>query len=115
MHDGIIAEIEGERAGVVTYVRDDAEWEIVTVIATVEGAGVGRAMLEHARRLADGAGATRLWLITTDDTGAAAFYEQVGMTRARTHEDFVDVVRRVKPSAGGYKDAYEFEWRLRDP
>jgi GNAT superfamily N-acetyltransferase len=113
-HDGLVAEIEGERAGVVTYVRDDTEWEIVTVIATVEGAGVGRAMLDQARRLADAAGATRLWLITTDDTGAAAFYERLGMTRTQTHEDFVDVVRRVKPSTGGYRDAYEFEWHLRD-
>jgi len=113
-HDGVVAELEGERAGVVTYVRDDAEWEIVTVIATVEGVGIGRAMLEHARTLADAAGAARLWLITTGDTGAAAFYEQLGMTLARTHRDFVDVVRRAKPSTGGYRDAYEFEWRLRD-
>ena len=112
MHDGVLAEIDGERAGVVTYVRDGAGWEIVTVIATVEGAGVGRAMLEELRRLADAAGARRLWLITTDDTGAAAFYEHIGMTRAHTHENFVDVVRRVKPSTGGYGDAYEFEWRL---
>jgi GNAT superfamily N-acetyltransferase len=82
-HDGLVAEIEGERAGVVTYVRDDTEWEIVTVIATVEGAGVGRAMLGQARRLADAAGATRLWLITTDDTGAAALYERLGMTRTQ--------------------------------
>jgi GNAT superfamily N-acetyltransferase len=113
-HDGVVAEIAGERAGVVTYVRDDTEWEIVTVIATVEGAGVGRAMLEQARRLADAAGATRLWLITTDDAEAAGFYEQLGMARTHTHHDFVDVVRRVKPSTGGYRDAYEFEWRLRD-
>ena len=69
-------------------------------------------MLEELRRLADAAGARRLWLITTDDTGAATFYEHIGMTRAHTHENFVDVVRRVKPSTGGYRDAYEFEWRL---
>lgn len=113
-HEGVVAEIEGERAGVVTYVCDDAEWEIVTLIATVEGAGVGRAMMEQVRRVADAGGAKRVWLITTDDTGAAAFYEQLGMTRARTHENFVDVVRRVKPSTGGYRDAHEFEWRLGD-
>jgi GNAT superfamily N-acetyltransferase len=98
---------------VVTYVRDGTEWEVVTVIATVEGAGVGRAMLEKVRRLADGVGATRVWLITTD-TEAAGFYERLGMARARTHHDFVEVVRRVKPSTAGYRDAYEFEWRLRE-
>jgi hypothetical protein len=34
------------------------------------------------------------------------------MTRTRTHKNFVDVVSRVKPSTVGYRDAYEFEWRL---
>lgn len=113
-HEGVVAEIDGAPAGVVTFVREAADWEIVTVIATAKGVGVGRAMLDQVRRLAEAHGARRVWLITTDDTGAAAFYERIGMTRARTLENFVDVVRRVKPSTGGYRDAYEFEWRLTD-
>jgi GNAT superfamily N-acetyltransferase len=112
-HDGVVAEIDGERAGALTYVPEGGDWEIVVVIAAVPGAGVGRALLEEARRLAERSRATRLWLITTDDTGAAAFYEHLGMIRTRTHEDFVEVVRRAKPSTGGYRDAYEFEWPLR--
>ena len=112
MHDGVVAETHGELTGAVTYVRDGDDWEIVTVIATVEGAGIGRSMLEEVRRLAQRSRAHRLWLITTDDTGAAPFYEHLGMRRTRTHESFVDVVRGVKPSTGGYRDAYEFEWRL---
>ena len=112
-HPGVVAEIDGERAGAATYLRDGGDWEIVTVIATAEGAGVGRALLEEVRLLAERSSATRLWLITTDDTGAAAFYEHLDMTRTRTHEDFVEIVRRVKPSTAGYRDAYEFEWRLR--
>jgi GNAT superfamily N-acetyltransferase len=111
-HDGVVAELDGEPAGAVTYVRAGDEWEIVTVIATVEGVGIGRAMLEEVRRLAQRSGVARVWLITTDDGGAASFYEHLGMTRACTHERFVDVVRRVKPSSGGYRDAYELEWRL---
>ena len=111
-HDGVVAELDGELAGAVTYMRDGDDWEIVTVIATVEGAGIGRAMLEEVRRLAQQSGAARLWLITTDDSGAASFYEHMGMARVRTHENFVDVVRSVKPSSEGYRDAYEFEWRL---
>jgi GNAT superfamily N-acetyltransferase len=111
-HDGVVAELDGELAGAVTYVRDGADWEIVTVIAAVEGAGIGRAMLEEVRRTAQRSGAARLWLITTDDSGAAPFYEHLGMSRTRTYQNFVDVVRRVKPSTGGFRDAYEFEWRL---
>lgn len=111
-HEGLVAELDGERAGAVTYVRDGEDWEVVTVISTVEGVGVGRAMLEEVRSLARRSRAARLWLITTDDTGAAPFYENLGMTRTRTHENFIEVVRRVKPSSEGYRDAYEFEWRL---
>jgi len=111
-HDAVVAEIGGELSGAVTYVRDEDDWEIVTVIATVEGAGIGRAMLEEVRDFAQRSRAARLWLITTDDTGAAPFYEHLGMTRTRTYENFVDVVRRVKPSTTGYRDAYEFEWRF---
>jgi GNAT superfamily N-acetyltransferase len=110
--DGVVAELDGEPAGVVTYLRDGDDWEIVTVIAAVEGAGIGRAMLEEVRGLAERSGAARVWLITTDDTGAASFYEHLGMTHVRTHEGFVDVVRRVKPSSEGYRDAYELEWRF---
>lgn len=111
-HEGVVAELDGELLGAVTYLRDGGAWEIVTVIATVEAVGVGRAMLEEVRRRAEQARSARVWLITTDDTGAASFYERLGMTRARTHEGFIEVVRRVKPSSGGYRDAYEYEWLL---
>lgn len=111
-HEGVVAEIDGARAGAVTYLRRDGDWEIVTVISTAPGAGAGRAMLERVRELGEAAGAERLWLITTDDTGAAPFYEHLGMIRTRTHENFVDVVRRAKPSAHGFDDAFEFEWPL---
>ena len=108
-HEGIVAGVDDERAGLVTFVRDGDDWEVVTVIAAVEGAGVGRAMLEEVPRLAEAQQASRVWLITT---GAARFYERIGMERTRIHENFVDVVRKVKPSSRGYRDAYEFEWRL---
>lgn len=110
---GVVAEIDGERAGFVTYVRDGDEWEVVTVVAAREGVGVGRAMLEEVRRRADECGATRVWLITTDDTGAAPFYERLGMVRVRVHLDFVDAVRAHKPEVTGFRDAIELEWRLR--
>jgi hypothetical protein len=57
-HDGVVAEVDGERTGAVTYVRDGDSWEVVTVISTVEGASIGRAMLEEVRRLGLQLGAT---------------------------------------------------------
>lgn len=112
-HEGVIAEVDGERAGAVTYLRDGGDWEIVTVISTVKAAGVGRSLLEEVRRRAERSGATRVWLITTGDTGAATFYEHLGMSHTRKYENFVELVRRAKPSTGGYRDAFEFEWRVR--
>jgi hypothetical protein len=37
------------------------------------------------------------------------------MTESHRHLDFVDTVRRSKPSSTGYRDAVELEWRGDDP
>ena len=42
---------------------------------------------------------------------AWAFYKSLGMTEARRHLDFVDIVRRSKPDSAGYRDAIELEWQ----
>jgi GNAT superfamily N-acetyltransferase len=112
-YDGVVGDADGARAGVVTFVRDGDEWEIVTLIAARDGIGVGRRLLAAVRQLAEVAGATRVWLITTDGGGATTFYERLGMTRVRTLDGFVEVVGRVKPSVEGFRDAYEYEWRIR--
>ena len=111
--DGLVADVDGERAGAATWLADGDEWEVVTVNAAVEGAGVGRALLEAVRSQAEAAGARRVWLVTTDDNpGALAFYERLGMRRGRVHTGFVDTVRVHKPRSAGYRDAIELEWVL---
>ena len=95
--EGVVAEIDGERAGAVT-----------------RRAGAGTAMMQLVRDAAAQSGATRVWLVTTDtNPEAIAFYEDIGMQRARTIPDFVEVVARHKPAVrGAFRDAIEFEWRL---
>ena len=111
--DGVVGEVDGAPGGAVTWRVDGGAWEVVTVNAAVEGAGLGRAMLEAVRDRAAAAGAARVWLITTDDNpGALAFYRHIGMAEARRLPDFVEVVRAAKPGSGGYRDAIELEWRL---
>ena len=111
---GLVAEVDGARAGAVTWVPAGDAWEVVTVNAVVEGAGVGRALLEAVRHEAAAAGAARVWLITTDDNpGALAFYERIGMRQGRRHPDHVDTVRVHKPGSSGYRDAIELEWVLK--
>lgn len=113
--DGVVAEHDGERLGILTYDRREAEWEVVTLNATVSRRGAATGMMRAVRDAATAAGASRLWLITTDENiGAIAFYEAIGMRRARVHSNFVEVVARYKPAVrGAFRDAIEFEWRLR--
>lgn len=113
--DGVIAEVDGEPVGAVTFHVDGTEWEVVTVNAVRSGVGAGRAMLEGLRRRAKAAGASRVWLITTDtNDGAIGFYEHLGMSRVRLHRRFIDVVRAAKPDVdeGAFCHAIEFEWRI---
>jgi len=110
---GVVAEIGGERAGLVTYRIAGGECEIVTVHAEIEGAGVAASLLREVRRIAEHEGCRRAWLITTNDnTRALGFYQAQGMDLVALHRDFVDVVRRHKPGSGGYRHAIELEWRL---
>jgi ribosomal protein S18 acetylase RimI-like enzyme len=112
---GFVAEIGETRAGAVTYAVDDGAFEVVTLQALRRRAGVGRALMEAVRARAVDDGATRVWLITTDDNpGALAFYAAIGMTRARDLPRFSDHVASIKPlgpGAPGY-DAVELEWDL---
>jgi ribosomal protein S18 acetylase RimI-like enzyme len=113
--NGMIAEVDGEPVGAVTFHVDGPEWEVVTVNAVRSGVGAGRAMLEAVRGRAQAAGASRVWLVTTDTNDrAVGFYEHLGMRRVRLHRRFIDVVRAAKPDVdeGAFGDAIEFEWRL---
>jgi GNAT superfamily N-acetyltransferase len=97
--DGAVAELGGDRAGLVTWARHGDELEVATLQAHISGAGVGRALLQAATDVARGAGARRLWLITTNDnTDALAFYQRCGWDLAALHHDAVTRARReLKP------------------
>jgi ribosomal protein S18 acetylase RimI-like enzyme len=113
--DGLVARRGDERAGFVTWSVDGDAWEVVVLAAVVRRAGVGRALMEAVRSLAVAGGASRVWLVTTDDNpGALAFYAAIGMARVRTVPDFVDHVRAIKPTLppDAFRDAIELEWRI---
>jgi ribosomal protein S18 acetylase RimI-like enzyme len=61
--------------------------------------GAGAALLEGVGALARGAGARRVWLITTNDnTHALRFYQRSGFDLVAIHRDAVAEARRLKPS-----------------
>lgn len=112
--DGVVADSDGEPVGAITYRVDGPEWEIVTVHTTRPGLGIGRLMMEEVHRRSLAAGATRVWLITTDDNVTAmGFYERLGMTRIRDHPGFAARVRVHKPALdpAPFDAAIEYEWR----
>jgi GNAT superfamily N-acetyltransferase len=78
-----------ERVGLLTYRVDREGLEV----------GIGAALLARATQVARDAGATRVWLITTNDNlRAIRFYERRGFRIIAVHRGAVDRARMLKPS-----------------
>jgi ribosomal protein S18 acetylase RimI-like enzyme len=118
---GAIARLSDDPVGLLTYRPDaDGGWEIVSFAADRPGRGVGRALMDWIRTEAGLAGATRLWLITTNDnTTALRFYQRNGFDLIRLDRYAVDRARRLKPviptHAAGIPIHHELELELRLP
>jgi N-acetylglutamate synthase-like GNAT family acetyltransferase len=125
MHDAsrlpaLVAERDGEIAGVLTYNVCDGELEIVSINAVEPGGGVGTALLAAATELARAGDCKRVWLVTTNDNlDALRFYQRRGLRLVAVHRGAVDDARRLKPSipeVGEYgiplHDELELELRL---
>jgi GNAT superfamily N-acetyltransferase len=95
----LVGELEDERAGLATYALRDDGCELASMITTVRGSGVGRALMEAVRARAVAAGAARLWLVTTNDnTPALRFYQRWGLDLVALRVGAVDDARRtIKP------------------
>src|SRR5262245_1733357 len=94
---GLVAEREGEPAGIVTYEAEGDDVEVVYIEATARQAGIGTSLVEAvAARTA----ARRLWLVTTNDNlDALRFDQRRGFRITRVRPGAVDEARRtMKPS-----------------
>jgi ribosomal protein S18 acetylase RimI-like enzyme len=118
---GLVALLDGERAGLLSYdVQGDA-MEVVAIVSLREGRGVGRALLEAARRRAEAAACRRLWLVTTNDNlRALSVYQRWGMDIVAFHRHGVARSRRRKPAIpergrDGIPIAHELELALELP
>ena len=95
---GFIAELEGERAGLLTYKIQDGELEIITLNALVEGKGIGSALLEEVEKLAKMKKCKRIWLIATNDNvDALRFYQQREYEITSVHRYAIEESRKIKP------------------
>ncbi len=97
----LVAEIEGEPAGLATYEVQAGGYqcEVVTLSSRREGEGVATRLLEAVRDEARRAGCSRLFLTTTNDNVTAlGFYQSRGWRLAALHKGSVDEARRRKPT-----------------
>lgn len=98
-HPALLAERGGRLVGVLTYVVDGTDCEVLTLHADERGTGVGTALVDRVAEVAHEAGCRRLWLITTNDNvDALRFYQRRGFRLCALHAGAVDEARRtLKP------------------
>lgn len=96
---GFIAVCEGDPVGLVTYRIDGDGCEIVTIDSMRPGVGIGTALIETVKEVAERGGCRRLWLLTTNDNlHALGFYQKRGFSLVRVHVGAANAARRLKPS-----------------
>jgi GNAT superfamily N-acetyltransferase len=94
-HPALIAEDEaGELAGVLIYITNGDECEILTLHTASQWTGAGTALIEAVEQKA-----RRLWVLTTNDNvDALRFYQRRGFRLKELHPGAVDESRmRLKP------------------
>lgn len=95
---GLVAWLGQERVGLLLYRPGSDAWEIVSLDSVLSAQGVGTALLDAVRQLAQAAGCRRLWLITTNDNlPALRFYQKRGFHLVAVYPDAVANARRLKP------------------
>jgi GNAT superfamily N-acetyltransferase len=94
--DGFVAEIDARPIGCALINDVDGDTELVALVTTYRGAGVGAALLDAVVERGKRDGWKRLWLVTSNDnTDAIRVYQRAGwdwtefrrdaITRARAH------------------------------
>jgi len=95
---GFIALEGGKRIGLVTFLIEGDECEIVTLNSIVERIGVGSALVNAVRSKALSNNCRRVWLITTNDNfPALGFYQRRGFTLAALYSNALERSRQLKP------------------
>jgi N-acetylglutamate synthase-like GNAT family acetyltransferase len=98
-HPALIAEEDERLIGVLTYVLEGSQCEVLTLHVDGPGRGVGSALIAEVQDIAAREGCARLWVITTNDNvDALRFYQRRGFRLAALHRGAVDESRaRLKP------------------
>lgn len=99
MVEGIIANVDGKPAGLVTYFFQQESCEVVSLDSLIEHQGIGSLLLAAAVKQARERVCRRLFLVTTNDNlSALRFYQKQGLHLCALRPGAVDVARALKPS-----------------
>jgi RimJ/RimL family protein N-acetyltransferase len=84
--------------GLVTYLFENGECEIVSLDSLESGKGIGSALVKKVLSIASTKPFKRVWLITTNDnTGALYFYQKIGFEFVTVYRDSIKESRKIKP------------------
>jgi len=88
-----------KRVGLITYVVENSACEIVTLNSTIEGEGIGTALVKAVKEESLRLGCLRLWCVTTNDNfPALIFFQKCGFRLIRIHPGAVERARLIKPT-----------------
>ncbi|KRW92955.1 acetyltransferase [Alicyclobacillus tengchongensis] len=102
-----IAIQNGQRVGAATYVQHGNRCELLSINATLEGTGVGGALLRAVEDKAKALGCEAVEMITSNDNlHALRFYQRRGYRINAVYPGAIDEARAKKPSIPliGYDD-----------
>ena len=104
--NGLIEWRDGRIVGLLTWIREGDDLQLLTLNSVLEGQEIGSALMliaiEEARRDA----VRKIWLTTTNDNvPAIAFYQRLGFRLTGVNVGVVDEARKIKPQIPeiGYK------------
>jgi ribosomal protein S18 acetylase RimI-like enzyme len=95
----LVAEADGEHAGLATYLVEGETAELVTLDALTLGNGIGGALVEAVASAARNEGASRLRIVTTNDNlPALRLYQRHGFALVAVRAGAVQRARERKPA-----------------
>ncbi|MCH7814705.1 MAG: GNAT family N-acetyltransferase [Planctomycetes bacterium] len=96
--DGFIEWRGGKIVGLLTLRSNGESMELLTLNSTLEGQGIGSALMLMSFELAREQKLTSIWLTTTNDNlSAIGFYQRLGFRMVAVNVGAVDEARKVKP------------------
>ena len=97
--DGFAVLDENNRIiGLITYIMDQSECEIISLDSLVENKGIGSKLIQEVENIAKKNNVSKIKLVTTNDNvHALAFYQKRGYQLAELLVDAVDLARNMKP------------------